>query len=263
MFGSRIRKVNSSGIISTIAGNGTAGYSGDGGPATSAKINGPNDIHVDGAGNIYIAESWNHLIRKINSSGIISTFAGNGVQGISGDGGPAINANLSYPMGLSSDALGNLYIGFMNDHRVRIVNSSGIITTIAGIGTPGYSGYGGSATSAQLNGPQYPAINAAGDLLISCYVSYHIRIVQNPTSTGETEKDISFISIFPNPSDGEVHLKGKESGIYFLSDALGRIKKEITFSEENNFGVTLSELESGIYFIRGKTISQKIVVFND
>jgi len=165
-------------------------------------------------------------------------------------------------MGVSSDMLGNLYIGFMNDHRVRKVDSFGIITTIAGIGTPGYSGDDGTATSAQLNGPQYVTINTSGDILISCSVSYHIRIVQNPTSLNEIEKDISFLNIFPNPSTGEIHLNGQEDGIYFLSDALGRIKNEIVLSKENNFSETVSGLENGVYFLNGKNTKQKVVVLN-
>ncbi len=262
MFGSRIRKVNTSGIISTIAGNGTSGYSGDGGPATSAKINGPNDVHIDASGNIYIAESWNHCVRKINSSGIISTFAGIGVQGNSGDGGPAMSAMLSFPMGLSSDVAGNLYIGFMNDHRVRKVDSFGTITTIAGIGTPGYTGDGGSATSAQLNSPEYVAINSYGDLLISCYVSYHIRIVQNPTSIGKTEKDIPFVSIYPNPNNGSFTIKGIETETILISNQLGQEVKTICLSDKNNFSETINDLETGVYFLNGKNTKQKIVVID-
>src|SRR5882724_6879131 len=124
--------------IQTIAGNGTAGYSGDGGPASSAMINSPIKGVLDAAGNYYFADRSNNRIRKIDTSGNISTFAGSGIAGFSGDGGPATLAALNTPLGLGFDAAGNLYIPDARNYRIRKVDTSGNITTVAGNGTPGY-----------------------------------------------------------------------------------------------------------------------------
>ncbi len=151
-----IRKINSSGIISTYAGiYNVSGYYGDGGPATAAEFSGPCSIAADYKGNIYIADEYNDVIRKVNSSGVISTVAGNNASsyGYSGDGGPATNAELNYPMSVAADSAGDIYIADERNFIIRKVNTTGIITTAAG--TPlagGYSGDGGPATAAELNG---------------------------------------------------------------------------------------------------------------
>ncbi len=153
---------SSSQIITTIAGNGTIGYSGDGGPATAAELYDPVEVVPDAAGNLYVVEWHNNTVRKINTSGIISTIAGTGIAGFSGDGGPATAARLNSPVGVFVDGSGNVYIGDYSNHRIRKVNTSGIITTIAGTGTPGYSGDGGSATAAQLRTPMGIYVDATG-----------------------------------------------------------------------------------------------------
>ncbi len=149
---SAIRKINSSGMITTIAGIGTVGYSGDGGPATSAALHSPGGICLDTAGNIYFADCLNYVVRKINTSGIISTVAGNSTGGFSGDGGPATASQL-YPEYIVIDPLGNLIISDRTNNRIRKVNTSGIISTIAGTGSAGYFGDGGSATAARMWAP--------------------------------------------------------------------------------------------------------------
>ncbi len=121
--------------IYTFAGNGVNGFGGDGGTATNAQIKSPNDVAVDVLGNIYIADTGNHRIRKVNTSGIISTIAGTGIAGFAGDGGSAINAELDSPTGVTVDGSGNVYIADQNNHRIRKVNTSGIISTIAGNGS--------------------------------------------------------------------------------------------------------------------------------
>lgn len=146
-----IRKVSASGVISTVAGVGTFGYSGDGGPATSARLWFPNSIALDTEGNLYILEYVNSVVRKVNKEGIISTIAGNGTNGYSGDGGPAILARLNGPTDLTLDKSGNLYIADKENKVVRKVTPSGIISTIAGNGLAGYTGDGGPATSAKLS----------------------------------------------------------------------------------------------------------------
>ena len=161
----RIRKVSPEGVITTMAGNGTSGFNGDGGPATSAQLAFPRTVVVDAAGNLFIAGSGSR-IRKVNREGIITTAAGNGTSGFSGDGGPAASAQFSTATGMAVDAAGNLLIADTQNHRIRKVSRDGIITTVAGNGTSGFSGDGGPATSAQLNRPQAVAADAAGTLFI-------------------------------------------------------------------------------------------------
>ncbi len=173
----RIRKVNGSGTITTVAGTGVAGFSGDAGPATSAELNDPGDVAVDTAGNLYIADFRNHRVRKVNGSGTITTVAGNGVQGFSGDGGPATAAKLDRPSGVGLDSAGNLYIADSGKSRVRKVNGSGKINTVAGNGVQGFSGDGGPATKAKLNFPVDVAADGSGNLFISDSGNSRIRKV--------------------------------------------------------------------------------------
>ena len=127
--------------INSIAGNGTEGYLGDSGPATSAELNGPYGLAIDNAGNLYIADPANNRVRKVAlGTGIISTFAGNGTAGYSGDNGPATSAELKVPVGVALDGAGNLYIADEGNSVIRKVNASGTITTVAGNNTVGYSG---------------------------------------------------------------------------------------------------------------------------
>jgi trimeric autotransporter adhesin len=172
-YNNRIRKINASGIITTIAGTGAQGFSGDGGPALSAQLYFPMGLAIDGSGNIYIADYWNHRIRKINTSGIITTVAGNGVAGFSGDGGLATSAKLNSPSKIAVDFAGNLYIADTWNHRIRKVNASGIITTIVGTG-PGFSGDGGPATLAKIEVPQGVAVDAMGNIYIGD--TYNMRV---------------------------------------------------------------------------------------
>ncbi|MEO8052551.1 MAG: hypothetical protein ABI833_19250 [Acidobacteriota bacterium] len=162
---SRIRKV-SNGVITTMAGNGNFGFSGDNGPATSAELGLPSSVAIDSAGNVYIADTHNNRIRRV-SNGVITTVAGNGTDGFNGDGGPATNAQLSYPTGIAVDSGGVLYIADSNNGRIRKV-SNGVISTIAGGGSS--SGDNGPATSAQLSlflPSSRVAVNAAGAVYFS------------------------------------------------------------------------------------------------
>jgi sugar lactone lactonase YvrE len=161
----RIRKVNANGTISTIIGNGTAGYTGDGAAASSAKINTPSGIVIDASGNIYISDMNNQVIRKINTAGTISTFAGNGTAGFSGDAVAATAAKLNYPLGLAIDGSGNLYISDCTNNRIRMVNTSGTISTVVGGGSS--LGDGGAATSAQLFNPAALTFDASGNMYIA------------------------------------------------------------------------------------------------
>ena len=172
----KIRKVDSSGIITTVAGNGTNGYSGDGGSATSAELSNPQGIALDSSGNLYIADSTNHRIRKVNTSGNISTIVGTGTQGFFGDGDSATSAQLYSPTAIVLDSSGNLYISDSGNHRIRKV-VAGNITTIAGTGTQGFSGDGGSASTADLYIPNGIALDSSGNLYIGENGTYRIRKV--------------------------------------------------------------------------------------
>ena len=163
---SRIRKVSTGGTITTVAGNGNSGYSGDGAPATSAEINLPQGVAVDSAGNLYIADTGNNVIRLVGANGLISTLAGNGLIGYSGDGGPAAQAQLGNPSAVAVDSAGNLFVAD-GSTRIRKVFPSGLITTIAGNGTAGYSGDGGGALAAQLNAPSGVAVDSGGNVYVA------------------------------------------------------------------------------------------------
>ncbi len=180
----RIRKVTlATGIITTVAGNGTAGFSGDGGLATAAAINVPVGVFVDKDGNIFIAEASNNRIRKVTAAtGIISTIAGTGVSGYSGDGGPAIAATLASPGCILGDTLGNLYVTSNVNPVIRKINTAGIITTIAGNGTAGFSGDGGHALAAQLANAPLVFFDTSGNLLIADANNNRIRKI-NTTDT--------------------------------------------------------------------------------
>lgn len=169
--------VSYSQTISTVAGNGAAAFSGDGGPATAAALNHPRGIAADAAGNIYIADSDNLRVRRIDAGGRISTFAGNGIAGAAGDGGAATGASLSDATGVAIDAAGNLYIADAGNRRIRKVTPGGIITTFAGTGIQGSAGDGGAATAAQLNRPTAVTLDSAGNLYIADSSNHRIRRV--------------------------------------------------------------------------------------
>ena len=175
----RIRRVDTRGVITTIAGSGARGYGGDGGLAIQAKLDAPEDVAVDAAGNLYISDSHNHRIRRVDSKGVITTVAGIGDEGFSGDGGPAVQAQLSVPFGVTVDAAGNLYFADLRNQRVRRVDSRGVITTVAGTGTRGYSGDGGPAVQAELDGPTGVAADKAGNLYVVDSRNHRIRRVDS------------------------------------------------------------------------------------
>lgn len=177
-----VRKINTAGIINTIAGNGSAGYSGDGGPATDAQLWLPSGVAVDALGNVYISDEWNNRIRKVNTAGIITTIAGNGptgylLGGYSGDGGLATAAAINFPVGITVTAGGDVIFADGGNHRVRKINTAGIITTVAGNGVSGYSGDGGLATLAQMQTPEGVAVDAAGVIYICDAPGHRVRKV--------------------------------------------------------------------------------------
>ena len=180
-----VRLDATTGILTLVAGNGTAGFSGDNGPATSACLSDPSGVVLDAAGDIFIADTANNRIREV-INGVITTVAGSGYPGsaggFSGDGGPATSAQLNNPYGAAVDSTGNIYIADTNNNRVRKV-SNGVITTVAGNGTAGFSGDGGPTTSAQLNYPLDVAVDFAGNVYIADSDNYRVREVTNGVIT--------------------------------------------------------------------------------
>ncbi len=184
-FNNRIRRVSPDGIISTVAGSEFGGFfSGDGGPATDASLAFPQGVAVDAAGNLFVADTFNHRIRQVSPDGIISTVAGNGIRGLSGDGGPATNASLANPDGLAVDAAGNLFIADSSNHRIRRVSPDGIISKVAGSEFGGFfSGDGGPATNAAVAFPRGLALDTAGNLFIADTLNFRIRRVSPMASS--------------------------------------------------------------------------------
>ena len=173
-------------IISTAVGTGEKGFAGDGGPATAALLNGPFDVAFDAAGNLYFSDTFNNRIRRVAvGSGVITTVAGNGDEGYSGDGGPATGAALNQPYGIVLDRGGNLFIADRLNRRVRRVDAaSGVITTLAGTGTAAYSGDGGKAAEAGLAEPNGLAFDMAQRLLyITDVADNRVRVVDLPAGT--------------------------------------------------------------------------------
>jgi sugar lactone lactonase YvrE len=173
----RIRKIDQSGNISTIAGTGQAGFSGDGGPALQAQVNDPSGVAVDDLGNVWIADTYNNRLRKIDSSGKISTVAGTGEAGFSGDGGPGTKAKLDFPWAVAVGSQGQILITDTANNRIRVLDTEGNISTLAGNGQEGFAGDGGSALKAKLDRPQMALTDSQGNLYIADTNNDRIRKV--------------------------------------------------------------------------------------
>ncbi len=172
-----VRQVDKQGIITTIAGTGTAGFKGDGGPAAEAQLNLPSGIALDKDGNIFISDRTNNRVRKIDTNGIITTYAGNGETGYSGDSGPAVKARVDRPFGLATDGKGNLFIADRGNNRVRKVNPSGIITTVGGDGGFFFMGDNGPAYRASIAGPTDVAVDKQGNIYVADRNNNRVRLI--------------------------------------------------------------------------------------
>ena len=271
-YSNMINKVNTAGIITTIAGNGTTGFSGDGGPATAAELSYPTGVAVDNAGNVYVADNSNNRIRKINAAGIITTVVGSGTVGTipggmtgsyTGDGGPATAATINTPYYLYIDNSGNMYIPDQGNNVVRMVNAAGIITTIAGNGTAGFSGDGGPATAAEFNAPTGVAMDDTGNVLIADDANSRIRKISGLVPAGvavvsRASEDV--LLAYPNPNNGTFSLKvtspNNENTAVTISDLLGNIIMKSDL--KTNTLTTLSlNVSPGVYFISAQTGSGK------
>ncbi|MCP4695062.1 MAG: hypothetical protein GY859_43950, partial [Desulfobacterales bacterium] len=219
-----VRKVDAEGIITTVAGNGTKGYGGDGGPAIEAMLNMPTGVAVDAWGAIYIADRYNNRIRKVDAGGVITTVAGNGTAGFRGDGGPAIEARLYIPRDLAVDAAGNIYIADTGNRRVRKVDATGVITTVAGDGTEEYGtnqGDGGLAVDAPIDSPMGVDVDAMGAIYIADIDDNRIRRV-DPAGFITTVAGIA-VYVFPGSDGGPATRRYLKSPFDAAVDASGNI----------------------------------------
>ncbi|HTS38123.1 MAG TPA: chitobiase/beta-hexosaminidase C-terminal domain-containing protein [Candidatus Solibacter sp.] len=222
------------GNIATIAGTGTAGFSGDGGAATSAKLNGPISVAVDASGNVYIADSLNFRIRKVTAStGHIATIAGNGVDGYSGDNGPATSAELNYPDGVGVDSAFNVYIADTYNARIRMVSSYGVIFTLAGNGHQGYAVNGGAASQAELYYPRAVAADPGGNVYIADEYNNRLRAVDSGLIYTLAGNGTEGYSGDGGPADNaELNIPGgvavDSSGNVYIADTANHRVRQIT-----------------------------------
>ncbi len=254
-YGCRVQKISTSGIITTVAGSNFCSHSGDGGLATLAGFDSPSGIAVDAAGNIFISDSPVNRVRKVNTSGIISTYAGDGTNVSGGDGGPATSAQISSPLGLEVDAAGNLYITDSGAH-IRKVITNGIISSVVGNGISSFSGDGGPATLASIQVPRNIAIDGAGNLFFSdeynrrirkvCYTNNCPAIV---TGTNIFNKNADKVIIYPNPSNGIFKLTINDeiqNGELIIFNLLGEeIYRKQIINGSNE--IIMNSLSTGLY----------------
>ncbi len=278
LYNNRIRKVNAAGIISLFAGTEALtgpGYAGDGGPATAARLNYPSRVAFDASGNVYIADEYNNRVRKVNAAGIISTFAGNGTGSYGGDGGPDTAAEINIPVGVAFDAAGNLYIADAGNNRIRIVNTAGIISTIAGNGTGGYSGDGSTATAAELNGPYEVAFDGIGNMYIAdngnnvirkvlnvggqsniCYTNVTVTdtlIINTNLSSINPVTYANTIKMFPNPTNSQLNIDCSPNTTGYTIKIINTLSEVVYIQKVagSTYAVNLSNFGgAGTYFVQ-------------
>ncbi len=230
-----VRKV-SGGNISTFAGNHTYGYTGDGGPATSAELSYVLDVAVDAAGNVYIADQYNQRVRKVSTSGMISTYAGNGGTGFEGDGGLAYQTSLYYPVGLAIDGAGDLIIGDYDNQRVRLVDQGGIIHTIAGNGTAGFNGNDILATLAELYQPTGVGVDNMGNIYEADYQNWLIRKINALVILNSYPSSLSFGTVTKGMTSDPIALTLSANGTVNI----GSITPSAGFKETDDCPSTLN-----------------------
>jgi hypothetical protein len=226
-----VRKVSATGIITKFAGNDTAGYAGDGDFAILARLDSPYAVAADRKGNVYISDIKNNVIRKVDPSGVISTYAGiASTFGHSGDGGPANVALLNRPAGIAVDTLGNLFIADADNDVIRKVDTAGIITTVVGNGTPGFGGDLGP-----VNG-----CNA-------------------PVSVTDVERDV--IAVYPNPATENITVTGTAAGDKItINDVTGRIiNTDLIAMSSTSVTISLSAIPTGVYILKVTSVDGVVV----
>ena len=261
-----IRKIDhSSGIITTIAGTGTSGYSGDNGPAVNALLSAPMNLYGDLDGNIVFVDSWNSVIRKIDlNTGVISRVAGTGVNGYSGDGGLATDANIRVPTGLFINRQGDTYFTEYYSGNVRRIDAStGFITTVVGYGVEGFAGDGGPASNAQLRA-DYVYVDDNSDMYIADAGNNKIRKVTHPLAVPNVDAYQRF-KLAPNPTTGIFTIEGNVSSDLRIEvvNSIGQIAYS-NKSVASKQPIDLSFLPSGIYFIQARdsltTFTEKLII---
>ena len=234
---------NTQQIITTLAGNGQTGATGDGGAAIGARLSLPTGVAADATGNLYIADSANNRVRKVTPAGVILPFAGNGMLGSSGDGEQAVNATFNQPQSVAVDSVGNVYISDTGNHRIRKVLTSGVITTVAGTGGNSFGGDGGPAIQAQLNTPFQIAIDAADNLYIADSLNRRVRKV---TTSSGVISTIAGDGRIGSGGDGGAAVNAQfllpygiavdRSGVVFVLDAFdGRVRRVATNGTVTNY----------------------------
>ena len=265
----RIRKVSAAtGIITTVAGNGVEGFSGDGGAATLAQLNYTEGVAVDGAGNVYLADTDNDRVRKVSAAtGIITTVAGNGEHGFSGDGGAATRAQLNNPYGVTIDGSGNLFIADGFNYRIRKVSAAtGIITTVAGNGDFNFSGDGGVATSAGIFSPHGVAVDGSGKVYIADRGNSRIRQLTPASATPTRPARPAAVLLYPNPASGAFTvLVPAGAGLVQIEllNALGQPVRHQVAPTGAPFRVETAGLTAGVYTLyltAGPTVLAKRVI---
>ncbi len=272
----RIRKIGTTGIIQTIVGNGIYSYSGDGGLADTASITGAEGICIDKMGNLILTDCTNLRIRKVNAiTNIISSIAGTGIGGFSGDGGPATNATMTIPYGVSCDSLNNIYISDMYNSRIRKVDTMGIINTVIGKGINGFYGDGGEADTAEIYYPQITAFDPCGNLYIADLNNFRVRKVSfDPSCTLYSHFDsVSLyvksittdnINIYPNPSVTSITISANNKiNQITITNLIGQIVYTQVYDIEKA-EINIAGLPEGVYTVKvtdneGKITMNKIV----
>jgi hypothetical protein len=257
-------------VINTIAGNGVAGYSGDGGQATAAELYAPEGLMIDPSGNLYLCDEGNSRVRMVNlSNGIITTWAGNGNASSSGDGGPATAAGINKPYAVLFDNARNYtYITEYSGNKVRVVDFSGTINTLVGTGVSGYGGDGGPATAAKVDHPTGLALDGAGNLYVADALNTVIRKVTGiPNSVNGLLKPAISYTVYPNPAIDNLTVQLSKTGktVVTLYDITGR--EVINTIKENTsvFNISVAGMPAGIYLLKlqsedGSTLTKKIEV---
>ncbi len=267
VYDHRIRKVNALGMITTIAGDGTPGSGGDGGPATDAQLNQPYGVAVDVSGNVYIADKENNRVRKVSPLGIISTFAGTGTAGFNGDGISATAAQLKEPFSVVTDNAGNVYVGDTYNYRLRRINTTNTIATLAGTGSSGFVGDGGPAGGAEVKGVLGIAVSAAGHLYLCDPGNDRIRRITSPAYVSSAnESDRRIIDVFPVPNDGnfivDVPSVSGEPIKIIITNSTGATVKELTIPEGRT--TVQVDVPTGLYIlsatVNGESVSRKLTI---
>ena len=246
-----VRKVDAAGIITTIAGNGTLGYNGDNIPATAALLSRPYGLTVDASNNIYIADQANLRIRKIENTGNIITIAGNGGSGYNGDNQPATVATLNDVFSVAVDGFGNVYLADEGNFRIRMINTAGIITTIAGIGLDSCTDSGQEAILAKFLDPLFVSLDGHGDVYITDFGCGKIEYIRSTVGIKNIPQPQSATTLYPNPATNELTIKsvGEIKGVEVVN-MMGQVVVTSQNSKQKEVVFDIRSLPAGVYFVK-------------